>query len=175
MKKDFFVKLALAPGELIGLGMLFSALGAGNVAYAGELQSIAWEKGNAATLQIRISGQASYETESLEDGQRLRIRFAQTTLAPEAKDIEGRNNVKGVYPYLADNGAAVYVDFLMVEPGQLQIQPAQYGYRVSVFTGASVVFKKSANLPAAAVNALEEISYTQLPGDRLQITLKMSA
>ena len=76
MKKDFFVKFALAPGELIGLGLLFSVLGAVNVSYAGELQSIAWEKGNAATLQIRISGQASYETESLEDGRRLRIRFA---------------------------------------------------------------------------------------------------
>jgi len=173
MRKDCFVKFAL--GELIGLGLLLSLLAGVNAAYAGELQSIAWEKGGAATLQIRISGQASYETESLEDGQRLRIRFPQTTLAPAAKDIEGRNKVKGVYPYLADNGAAAYVDFLMVEPGQLQIQPAQYGYRVNVFTGASVVFKKSANLPAAAVNALEEISYTQLPGDRLQITLKMSA
>jgi hypothetical protein len=43
MKKDFFVKLALAPGGLIGLGLLFSVLGAVNVSYAGELQSIAWE------------------------------------------------------------------------------------------------------------------------------------
>jgi type IV pilus assembly protein PilQ len=108
----------------------------------------------------------------------LRIRFAQTTLAPDAKDIEGRGKVKGVYPYLADNGAAVYVDFLMVEPGRLQMQPAKYGYRVNIFAGAGAASIKGAGKPpqtAAGTNALEEITYTKLPGDRLQINLKMSS
>ncbi len=180
MKKDF-VLMKLALGKLTGVGLVFALLVASNAASAGELQSIAWEKADPSTLQIHISGTSTYETESLEDGQRLRIRFPQTTLAPAAKDIEGRNKVKGIYPYLADNGTAVYVDFLMTEPGQLQIQAAPYGYRVNVLGVASAA-PLNANPPvtvetppaAAAVNALEDISYSKLAGDRLQINLKMS-
>lgn len=142
-------------------------------AYGAELETLVWEKGSAPVLQIHLKGDAPYQTESLEDGQRLRIRFAQTTLAASAADVQGRNKIKGVYPYLADNGTAVHVDLLTAEPSKLQIDRAPYGYRVAVLIGATAAAPAAEN-SNANLNALEDITYTKLPGDRLQITLKMA-
>ncbi len=182
------------------IGMTATALGA-------EIDSIAWEPGSdMPVLQIRVSGDATYQTQSLEDGQRLRISFPDSTMGAALTELQGLDKVKGVYPYLADNGKAVVVDVLMTEPGQLDVQKASYGYRVvasamaapAASTSASAVpapapaatppaastdsapAATSETSPAAAPppaddkNVIEDIAYAKLPGDRIQITMRMA-
>jgi type IV pilus assembly protein PilQ len=101
-----------------------------------------------------------------------------------------------VYPYLADNGTAVVVDLLMNEPGQLDVQKAEYGYRVVASTTAPLSSAAAAPAPAVVAmapqadepvpeqpaaapaaddkNSIEDIVYSKLPGDRIQITFKMT-
>ena len=188
-------------------GMTAAAVGA-------EIDSIAWEPGSdTSVLQVRVTGDATYQTETLEDGQRLRITFPDSTMAPSLTELQGLDKVKGVYPYLAENGKAVVVDLLMTEPGQLAVQKAAYGYRVvasamsppaasagtssvvaapATMAGAAapaapavtagekmaekpVAAGMSASAPATAdKNVIEDIAYAKLPGDRIQITLKMA-
>lgn len=191
-------------------GMSAAALGA-------EVQSIAWEPGSESpVLQIRVTGDAPYQTQVLEDGQRLRIRFPDSSMGASLGELQGLDKVKGVYPYLADNGTAVVVDLLMTEPGQLDVQKAEYGYRVVASaavpaasapapapsspapTGAEAPAvaapvpaettakaeappaekptapTESPAAPAAEKNVIEDIIYAKLPGDRMQITLKMA-
>ncbi|MFQ5935438.1 MAG: type IV pilus secretin PilQ [Acidiferrobacterales bacterium] len=152
---------------------------------AAEIESLAWE-GEGPVLQIRVKGDATYQTRSLEGGQRLRITFADTTLGASAGELERRGKVKGVYPYLADNGTAVNVDLLLTEPGWLDVKKTRSGYQVTARPGAQqpaaqpVAATPAAEPPAPRVAAgngrimLEEIRYATLPGDRVQITLKMS-
>ena len=153
------------------------------VSFAGEIQSLAWESGgDAPALQIRIDGETSYKVESLEAGRRLRVTFPDSTLGPSLKELEGRNSVKGVYPYLADNGTAVNVDLLLSEAGQLDVQKTAYGYRVIALPGTAAVTTSGGpeaeplgpGTAASDKNRIEEILYSKLPGDRIQITLKMS-
>ena len=60
--------------------ILVSAL-AGGAAEAAEIQSLAWEPGSdQPVLQVRIDGDAAYKTEVLEEGQRLRISFSDSTM-----------------------------------------------------------------------------------------------
>ncbi len=188
--------------------MTAAALGA-------EVQSIAWEPGSESpVLQIRVAGEPPYQTQVLEDGQRLRITFPDSSMGASLGELQGLDKVKGVYPYLADNGTAVVVDLLMTEPGKLDVQKAEYGYRVVASTAAPVVSAPASSAPAPAVaeaapvpvpapvetpakaeappaappaaaaeaaaapiaekNVIEDITYAKLPGDRVQITLKMS-
>ncbi len=157
-------------------GLLVLALLLSSRAQAAEMQSIAWERGDAAVLQFHIGGKSSYRTESLEDGQRLRLRFPETSLLPAVSDIEGRALVKGVYPYLTDNGTTVTVDLLLAEPGQMEVEATDYGYRVKVAPGTAAV-ANGAQAPvatAASQNYIEAITYAKLPGDRLQIRIKTS-
>ncbi|MHB8534708.1 MAG: type IV pilus secretin PilQ [Sulfuricaulis sp.] len=164
------------------IGMTATALGA-------EINSIAWEPGSdTPVLQIRVTGDGSYQTEALEDGQRLRISFPDSTMGASLKELQGKDKVKGVYPYLADNGKSVVVDLLMTEPGQLDVQKAGYGYRVvaSAMTPPAAASAAAVMAPAATSgttapstatddrNVIEDIAYAKLPGDRIQITLKMA-
>jgi len=122
------------------------------VALGAEIQSIAWEPGSdTPVLQIRVAGNATYQVQALEDGQRLRISFPDSTMGSSLTELQGMDKVKGVYPYLADNGKAVVVDMLMTEPGQLNVQKAEYGYRVvaSVSTPAATAVAPTAAAPAA--------------------------
>jgi type IV pilus assembly protein PilQ len=164
---------------------------------AGEIQSLAWEPGaDIPVLQIRVAGDAPYEVQSLEDGQRLRLSFPHSTMGASLTELQGLDKVKGVYPYLADNASAVVVDLLMTEPGQLNVQKAEYGYRVVATALASATTPPAASsavpaaeaaaastaaaptpapaAPAEAKNIIEDIAYAKLPGDRLQITMKLA-
>jgi type IV pilus assembly protein PilQ len=189
--------------------MTTAALGA-------EIQSIAWEPGSdTPVLQVKLAGESTYTTQVLEDGQRLRISFPDSSMGTSLAELQGLDKVKGVYPYLADNGTSVVVDLLMTEPGQLDVQKAEYGYRVvaaaapaastpapvlptPVTAETPVVPAPSSNtemtsnvveqptekiatsepaVPAPAVeekNVIEDVLYAKLPGDRIQITLKMA-
>ncbi len=172
-------------------------------AFAGDLTALSWEE-NAGTpsLQIWVSGSPAYEIQTLDGGQRLRLRLADTALR-DISDVEGRGAVKGVYPYLSDTGNGVNIDFLLTEPGQLKVEAASYGYRVFAQAGngetpkaaadekpepkaavppvpptpvaaAPVVAPTPAATPAEPQNAIEDIVYAKLPGNRIQIQLRMS-
>jgi type IV pilus assembly protein PilQ len=201
---------AVAAGKCLSVvamvGMTAAALGA-------EIQSIAWEPGSEApVLQIKLAGESAYKTQVLEDGQRLRISFPDSSMGTSLAELQGLDKVKGVYPYLADNGTSVVVDLLMTEPGQLDVQKAEYGYRV-VASAASAATTPAPVLPVPATaetstvaasspatpaemtsnvveqpaektaaaepaveekNVIEDILYAKLPGDRIQVTLKMA-
>jgi len=180
---------------------LFLASGA---VLAGDLTALSWEE-NAGTpsLQVWVSGSPAYEVQTLDAGQRLRLRLSDTVLR-DVTDVVGRGAVKGVYPYLSDTGTGVHIDFLLTEPGQLRVEPATYGYRVIAQVDGGAASKaagvekpevKAAEPPvkpvaaapmnapkAAAVvakptvpeNTIEDIVYAKLPGDRIQIQLRMT-
>jgi len=209
--------VAVAAGKYLSLvvamaGMTAAALGA-------EIQSIAWEPGSEApVLQIKLAGESTYKTQVLEDGQRLRISFSDSSMGTSLAELQGLDKVKGVYPYLADNGTSVVVDLLMTEPGQLDVQKAEYGYRVVASAAAPAASTPTPVLPTPATaeipavpasspsspaetasktveqpaektamaepvaappvveekNVIEDILYAKLPGDRIQVTLKMA-
>lgn len=169
------------------LGLVWGTL-ISTAVVAGEIESLEWANERGSVLQIRVKGEATYSTASLEGGQRLRVRFADSTLGPAASELERRKQVKGVYPYLADNGTAVNVDLLLTEPGGIDVEKTDYGYRVVVLTGAessavavTAVEPEPASTPAVpdadtagSGTVIEEIRYAVLPGSRIQITLEMS-
>jgi type IV pilus assembly protein PilQ len=194
------------------LSLVIAMVGMTNAALGAEIQSIAWEPGSdTPVLQIKVVGESSYKTQVLEDGQRLRISFSDSSMGTSLTELQGLDKVKGVYPYLADNGTSVVVDLLMTEPGQLDVQKAEYGYRVVASAAAPVASvpapatvetpvaaaaavapvepavsaqekpaEKTAAEPVAAPavteekNVIEDILYAKLPGDRIQVTLKMA-
>ncbi len=205
MKQKIRILRIVALATSRSLAFLVAMVGISASAFGAEIQSIVWEPGSETpVLQVRATGEGSFTTQVLEDGQRLRISFPDSSMGPSLAELQGLDKVKGVYPYLADNGTAVVVDLLMNEPGQLDVQKAEYGYRVVASTtapapaspAASVAETPSAALaPPAAVetpvkaeepavekpapvaeekNSIEEIVYAKLPGDRIQITFKMT-
>ncbi len=128
----------------------FLALFAGTLA-AAELQSLTWDEAAAApTLQVKLDGKAQFTTKALEKGLRLRVTLAQTTLAKNVTDLGGRDKVKGVFPYLSDDGKAVHIDFLMLEPGRLVVEPAATGYRIVAGAGPAAPADKVAAAPKEA-------------------------
>ncbi|MBI5782206.1 MAG: type IV pilus secretin PilQ [Gammaproteobacteria bacterium] len=196
---------ALAAGRC--LAFLVAMAGISANAFSAEIQSIVWEPGSETpVLQVRAAGEGSFTTQVLEDGQRLRLSFSNSSMGPSLAELQGLDKVKGVYPYLADNGTTVVVDLLMNEPGQLDVQKAEYGYRVvastrspappaaiavepppvavappaavetPVKTGEPVTEKPAAEPAPVAEekNSIEDIVYAKLPGDRIQITFKMT-
>ncbi len=184
---------AIVSRALLAVSMLMYG-----AAQAAELASIAWDEGTQPTLTIQLTGKTTYQTASLEGGQRLRISFPQTTLGGTVSDIEGRGTVKGVYPYLADNGSATHVDLLMTEPGKLKVEEIDNGYRITALasgaeTNAAAIPVPVLDVPAAPVqadpspatpaidttvaadkNIIQDMKYAKLPGDRIQIRVQMS-
>jgi len=156
------------------------------VANAGEIRALAWEDENGApALRVDVSGETTFEAVTLERGQRLRVSFPDSTLTPGLKELGGRGPVKGVYPYLAESGNAVNVDLLLSEPGRMEVRKLSSGYRVVVSpagapraaAGEAERPVPVATVPAAPAdgrNVLEDVAYARLPGDRIQVTLRMS-
>ncbi|MDH4133423.1 MAG: type IV pilus secretin PilQ [Gammaproteobacteria bacterium] len=141
-------------------------------ASAADLTALKWEDSKGKpTLEVHVEGNPPFETQVLDDGRRLRLGLANVTLG-KVDDIEGRGGVKGVYPFLAEGGNGVNVDFTLNDPGKMNVEATAYGYRVVVDTGG----KKAAapTQPAVAMNAIEDVVYSKLPGDRVQIQLRMS-
>lgn len=185
-------------------------------AWAAEIQSLAWESGaHEPVLQIKVSGDATFTTQSLEFGQRLRVTLPGSTVADSVNELGGQGSVKGVYPYLAESGSSVNIDLLLSEAGDIQVEKTADGLRVSVITAAVKTEKAQSTAPTTAPvadaapaaltespspvstpdavplasgdpktadpkaaeapkTAIEEIRYAKLPGDRIQITLRMS-
>ena len=196
---------ALAHGLTV-LAFLFSG-----TTFAGDLTALSWEEDSSTSaLQVWVSGAPAYTVETLDGGQRLRLHLPGTAMR-EVADVEGRGAVKGVYPYLSDNGTGVNIDFLMSQTGELKIEPAGYGFRVVAQSGTETpkaaeapkavaekpapkttatapapvpppVVAPVAAAPVAAapakstepLNAIEEIVYAKLPGDRIQVQIRMT-
>lgn len=179
--KEKLRTLITASRGWVARGLAALLIVAGSPVSAAEIESLAWEGGAAAAVQIRIKGDVAYTTESLEGGQRLRVTFPDTTLGVAAGELERRGKVKGVYPYLADNGQSVNVDLLLTEAGALNVEKADYGYRVVAQVGAQPAAAPPAPAAPAAQPAtaageavIKEIRYAKLPGGRVQVTLELS-
>lgn len=98
---------------------------------AAELQQVEWEDSDTGALRVLVEGDTSHQTQSLDNGKRLRINLDETTLSRNAVDISGQGSVKGVFPYVADDGRSVHIDLLMREPGELLVQKTDYGLQVT--------------------------------------------
>ena len=161
----------------------------GQATFAGEIQTLSWETENGApVLRVQLSGTATFEAVTLEHGQRLRVSFPDSTLSSALKEPGGQGLVKGVYPYLAESGNAVNIDLLLTEPGQMEVRKTSGGYRVAVMPAGALrpaaapepekITNETALVAAPAAidsgNMIEDIVYARLPGDRIQVTLKMS-
>jgi len=178
--------LALAATVLLGHALPASAA---------EVKGLKWvDNGEDPTLEVQLSGEARYTTDTMEDGLRLRVTFSNTGLASGVADLPGRGPVKGAFPYLSDDGKSVHIDLLMREPRYLNVAAVNGGVRIaaSAHAGAPVAMPaaaptKSAKAPAMAAAApaapaaapapsasLEGVDVAQLPGGRVQLTLKTS-
>lgn len=158
--------------RLLAAAALWFAFGS---ATAGELAALAWDEATAEpTLQVSVTGSPGYEVLSFEGGQRLRLVLPDTALAGAA-DLEGRGIVKGVYPYPAETGNAVNVDLLLTVPGELKVVPGADGMRVTaVAASAPTAAEPDAPAVTPAGNSIENIVYAKLPGNRIQIQVRMS-
>lgn len=153
--------------------MLALFVAGANAADRPEVQAIKW---NDDVLEVHVIGKPAHEEQSLEDGKRLRLKLKEAGLASAVGELEPKGGIKGVYPYLAENGKAVYIDLLFSEATSLHFVPTSFGFRLSR-NGSAVGGESDGTvdgLTKADANVLESITYSKLPGDRLQIKLKMS-
>lgn len=147
---------------------------------AAEIKSLAWDEiSPTPAVHIGLTEDSAYETRSLDNGQRLRITFPKAKLSPSVSDIGGRQTVKGVYPYVSEDGAAVHVDLLMTEAAEMKVEKMSNGYRVLALSAGATADAAPATAaaetaPAVNLNTLEEVVHTTLPGGRVQIQLKMA-
>lgn len=144
--------------------------------FAGQVKSVEWRsKGKAPVLSIKLSSSASsYETRSFEGGKRLRIIIHDTTLGTSLLDLPGSGIVKGVFPYLAGDGTSTNIDLLMVQPGQVKVtkKRRELRIRISRLKGGSKAARREMTVSKGG-NAITDVRFTKLPGNRVQITLKM--
>ncbi len=153
---------------------------------AGEIRTLSWESDGASpVLRVQVVGETTFEAVTLEHGQRLRVSFLDSTLATGVAEPGGQGLVKGVYPYLTEGGGAVNVDLLLTEPGQMEVRKVADGYRVAVLpagatrpaatpTESEKPVTVAVPPPADTRVTIEEMAYARLPGDRIQVTLRMS-
>ena len=117
-----------------------------NQAIAAQLNQVEWQAGDSDTLRILVDGNASHRTEILDNGRRLRINLDETSLGRDAVDISGQGPVKGVFPYVSDDGRSVHVDLLMREPSELLVKKTDYGLEVK-----PLLLAEAASAPADGV------------------------
>lgn len=146
-----------------------------DVAFAGQVQRLSWAAGTPTpALEIVVDGDTPYKVESLEDGQWLRLNFPGSKLGAKISDLDGQQYIKGVYPSMAPDGATATIDMVLEQPGQVRVEKTPYGYKAVVDVAQA---SAPAETPAAAqstLNEIKDIVYAKLPGDRVQITLRMS-
>ena len=155
-------------------GMCFLLLFFLQASFAGELKNIVWDEESPNTFKLMIDGPVDYEISSLEDGRRLRVMLPGSTLGTGVNELGGKDKIKGVYPYLAEGGKAINVDFLLTQPGELVVKKADYGLKVSARVAKEVAKRGNQSASSAPGSAIEDIAFTRLPGSRVQLRLKMS-
>jgi len=174
--------------ETAGLLMLALAPGLG---WAGQIESLSWSVGTKVpALEILMDGEATYALETRENGQWLRLSFPATKLGAHASDLDGIQYVKGVYPSMDPDGNTAHVDIVLEQPGRLNMEKTSFGFTAAIEAGqataqagpAAAAVPTAATpaptvspTPAAAVNEISEIVYAKLPGNRVQIVVRMTA
>jgi type IV pilus assembly protein PilQ len=163
------------------LSVVLLALTGTSGAYAAEVKSLSWKGGDIPTLYVKVKGDVKFETLSLEDGFRLRLILPNTKLGKKVKELEGKEYIKGVFPYLAENGTAVNVDLLMTKAGRLQIKKVRKGFHIIALPGADTTTSgadggaaSTRSTSSSGQNVIKEVSYSKLPGDRIQLTIRMA-
>ena len=156
-------------------------------ARAAEIESLSWAVGSSApALEILLNGDSEPRVEAREDNQWLRLSFPNTKLGAYAADLDGTQYVKGVYPSMNPDGSTAHVDVVLVRPGRIKLQKTSFGYTATVEALAAAAPtppepKRAADVAAAAPSAaaagneIQDIVYAKLPGDRVQITLRMKS
>ncbi|MGA8260723.1 MAG: type IV pilus secretin PilQ [Arenicellales bacterium] len=165
-------------------------------ASAAELQGLDWKSGASPdTLMLALDGPVEHRTESLDNGQRLRLVLSNTRLGKGVSDISGKGMVKSVFPFVAKDGQSVNIDLLMKQPAHLEVTGTDQGLDVvaqadtgqdtSQDSGSSgSVIPDSggtkqaggtmSSSQAAGENELKGITFASLPGGRVQVNLTMS-
>jgi len=152
-------------------------------AQAGTVESLAWMPADKPVVQIKITGEANFKVESLEDGMRQRLRLDGSNMGTALAELSGTEGIKGVYPYPADNGKSVHIDFVLGRQGSIKVEKIEGGLQVQVDLQPAKADAPAAEPAAAplsqqralaAANTIDEVLYTKLPGDRVQLTLRMS-
>ncbi len=191
--KTFLLKLIHATALMTAAALVFQQ------AMAAELRSLEWDKDASDTvLRVSVDDVADFRTERLDDGKRLRVILPDTTLGKSAVDIDGEGPVRGVFPYLADDGSSVHVDLLMNQPGNLEVSQTAEGLEVrpalqaaetgtgmtppvagaetpgSTMKVAEQAAPETAGAAMQKTNALTDIVFAQLPGGRVQINITTS-
>ncbi len=141
---------------------------------AAELKMLRWEQGgDQPVLHIEIDGTTDYKTEVLDEGRRLRVSLGSATLGKKAIDIAGEGPVKGVFPYVADDGRSVNVDLLMRIAGRMEVTETDTGLNVRpiVVAAAATTTAATPQPRPAYSNELTDIRFSALPGGRVQINL----
>ncbi|MEK6551619.1 MAG: type IV pilus secretin PilQ [Pseudomonadota bacterium] len=167
---------------MLGLLLYGAAL---SPASAGTVETLAWQPGDKPVIQIKITGDANFKAESLEDGLRQRLRLDGSSMGTALAELSGNEGVKGVYPYPADNGKSVHIDFVLNRQGTLKVEKVEGGLQVTVELAAAGRDAPAAAAGAgasplsqqremASTNTIDEVLYAKLPGDRVQLTLRMS-
>ncbi len=148
-------------------------------ALSAELEAIQWKSGEPTeTLTLILEEATEHRTESLDDGQRLRVVLPDTRLGEGVSDMPGQGMVKSVFPFVAEDRQSVNVDLLLTEPGRLEITQTGEGLDVVARAGAGGGSQQSSEdmepARAASTNALNGINFASLPGGRIQVNLSMS-
>jgi type IV pilus assembly protein PilQ len=158
--------------------------------WAAQIESLSWSVGTKVpSLEILLDGDATYKVETRENGQWLRLSFPATKLGAHASDLDGVERVKGVYPSMDPDGNTAHVDIVLDQPGRLNIEKTAFGYTAAVesaqvaASSPAAPAAPSAAAPAPSVpkaasaptNEITDIVYAKLPGDRIQIVVRMSA
>src|SRR5581483_6688040 len=152
------------------------------LAAAAEIESLSWSAGTASpAVKISLNGDAEYKVETRENGQWLRVSFPETKLGSQASDLQGQQYVKGVYPSMAPDGTTANVDIVLEQPGQLRLEKAPFGYTAIVEPAEPKQAQADAappaveaKVPAPPLNEIKDIVYAKLPGDRIQIVVRMA-
>ena len=174
--KRFFAYFGVAAFCL----MLTPSLG-----WAGQIESLSWSVGTKVpSLEILMDGEATYKLDTRENGQWLRLSFPATKLGAHASDLDGLQYVKGVYPSMDPDGNTAHIDIVLEQPGQLNIEKTAFGFTAAIEAGQAAAQAAPASappaataptIPAAAANEISGIVYAKLPGNRVQIVVRMTA
>jgi type IV pilus assembly protein PilQ len=169
MNKKYLLENVLGKKCRIVL-LLCAALLAGPL-FAAELQSLAWQNNS---VELVMDKPTQYSTTSLEGGLRQRLTLQDTSLSPKATDIDGRGVIKGVFPYIADDGKSVHVDFLLKEKGSLSVERTGTGYIVVAGGGgAAPAPAASRAMSDTGGNRITKVLHSIMPNGGVEIVLKM--
>ena len=146
---------------------------------AGELSMLKWLDGDQAVLKLFVNDTPPVGTDTLNNGKRLRIKLAATTLGNSAVDLAGRGPVKSVFPYLSDDGRSVYVDLLLDSPVEVTLDQVGDGMLVHLDSTGAIAGVPGPVMTAqteetSADNLITDLKYSVLAGGRIQVNITTS-